>query len=313
MGRFFSVEKIYLASPRGFCSGVERAVKTVELVLNKFGTPIYVKHQIVHNQHVVDCFKKKGVIFVEDLKDIPDNSIVILSAHGSAPNIYEEARKKNLKIFDATCPLVTKVHIEAKKYEKEGYFIFYIGHFGHPEPTGVLGEVVPSSIALIETVEDVISVKIPQAKKLVVLSQTTLSFDETKKIIANLKKRFPNLIVPPASDICFSTQNRQNAVKKLAKKVELILVVGSKESSNSNRLVELAKGLGVAAHLINDKTEIKSTWFVNIKNLGITAGASAPENLIQDIISSIADFKTQIKELVAVVEKTHFPLPNNLK
>jgi len=306
---FIKLKKIYLASPRGFCAGVTRAVKIVDLVLKKHGPPVYVRHEIVHNRHVVADFEKKGVIFIEDLKEVLDGSIVVFSAHGSPPNVYKEAKKKNLKVYDAVCPLVTKVHLEAKRYYKEGYFIFYIGHKNHPEAIGVLGEIPANSAALIQIIEEAEEVQPTQKEKLIALTQTTLSFDDTKKIINLLKKRFPKLILPPAFDICFSTQNRQNAVKALAKKTDLIIVIGSKNSSNSNRLKEMAEKSGTAAYLIDDASEIKKSWFNNVENLGITAGASAPDYIINQVIDYFADSNVKVEELITVKENTSFPLP----
>jgi len=303
------LKKIYLVSPRGFCAGVKRAVEVVNLVLQKHGAPIYVRHQIVHNRHVISDFEKRRVIFVEDINDIPDGSVVIFSAHGSSPNIYQIAKSKKLKIIDAVCPLVSKVHIEAKRYNQQGYFIFYIGHKNHPETIGVLGEVSDKSIVLIETLNEAKKIIPPQTDKLIVLTQTTLSFDDTKEIINYLKKKFLKLIQPPAFDICYATQNRQNAVKALAKKVDLVLVIGSKESSNSNRLKEVVEKSGKHAYLINDKSEIKSSWLENVENLGITAGASAPKYLIDEIIGYFSNKKVIIKELVVVKENTSFFLP----
>ena len=299
--------KIYLASPRGFCAGVSRAIAILNFALEKFGQPLYVYHQIVHNRTVVTDFEKKGVIFSENIEDIPDGSRVVFSAHGTQPKIYEIAKRKNLVIFDATCPLVTKVHLEAKRYSKEGYFILYIGHKHHPESIGVMGEVPSSSSILISSLEEAGSVQPPQTEKLVVLNQTTLSFDDTKKIINLLQERFPKMILPPSFDICYSTQNRQNAVKELAKKAELILVIGSKESSNSNRLKEAAEKEGSIAYLIDGIRDIKGEWFKNIKNIGITAGASAPDYIIDDVIKFLQTDKTVIEELKIIKEDIHFP------
>lgn len=303
------LKKIYLVSPRGFCAGVKRAINIVNLVLQKYRPPIYVRHQIVHNRHVISDFEKKGAIFVEDINNIPNNSIVVFSAHGSSPNLYQIAKRKKLKIIDAVCPLVSKVHIEAKKYNQQGYFIFYIGHKDHPETVGVLGEVSNESIVLIETLEDAKKIIPRQTDKIIVLTQTTFSFDDTKQIINCLKKRFSKLIQPPAFDICYATQNRQNAVQTLAKKVDLILVIGSKESSNSNRLKEVAEKSGKRAYLINDKSEIQLSWFKNVEKLGITAGASAPKYLTDEVIGYFSKQKVKIEELIVAKENTHFILP----
>jgi len=303
------LKKIYLVSPRGFCAGVKRAVEVVNLVLQKYKTPIYVRHQIVHNRHVISDFEKKGVIFIEDINEIPDNSIVVFSAHGSSTDLYQIAKRKKLKIFDAVCPLVNKVHVEAKKFYGQGFFIFYIGHKNHPEAIGVLKEVPDKSIVLIKTLEDAKKTIPPQTDKLIVLTQTTLSFDDTKEIINCLKKRFPKLILPPAFDICYATQNRQNAVKELAKKADLVLVIGSKESSNSNRLKEVAEKSGKRAYLINDKSEIKTSWLENVENLGITAGASAPKYLIEEVVNYFKKQGVEIEELSVIKENISFPLP----
>ena len=306
-GHSDTLEKIYLASPRGFCAGVSRATAILDSILEKFGPPIYVRHQIVHNRTVVADFEKKGVIFIENINDIPNGSRAVFSAHGTAPQIYEVAKKKKIIIFDATCPLVTKVHLEAKRYVKEGYFILYIGHKGHQEVIGVLGEVPSTSSVLVGSLEEAKNVKPPQTEKLIALSQTTLSLDDTKKIITLLQKRFPKMILPPAFDICYSTQNRQNAVKELAKKAQLILVVGSRESSNSNRLKELAEREGATAYLIDNVQDIKSKWLKNVKHIGITAGASAPDYIINNVVKFLKTDNAIIEELVTVKETTRFP------
>ena len=301
------LKKIYLASPRGFCAGVSRAIAILEFILKKYGPPLYVRHQIVHNRTVVADFEKKGVIFTENIDDIPDGSRAIFSAHGTTPQIYKVARKKELVVFDATCPLVNKVHLEAKRYAKEGYFILYIGHKNHQESIGVLGEVPSSSSALISSLEKAKSIRPRQTEKLIALSQTTLSFDDTEKIIALLQKRFPKMILPPAFDICFSTQNRQNAVKELAEKAELILVIGSKESSNANRLKEVAENKGATAYLIDGVQDIKSKWLKNIEYVGVTAGASTPGYLIDSVVKFLQTDNVIVEELETVKENIRFP------
>jgi 4-hydroxy-3-methylbut-2-enyl diphosphate reductase len=306
------LKKIYLASPRGFCAGVRRAVDILGLVLKKHGPPVYVRHQIVHNRHVVSDFEKRGVIFVEDLKEIPNGAVVIFSAHGSPPDLYRQAKKKNLTLYDSVCPLVVKVHFEAKRYEKEGYYILYIGHKNHAEAIGVISEVAPKSISLISGLDEAEKINPPQKEKLVVLNQTTLSQDDTKEIINCLKKRFPRLVLPPSSDICFSSQNRQNAVKELAKKVDLILVVGSKNSSNSNRLKEVAEKAGIAVYLIDDLSKIKKIWLKNVEKIGITAGASVPENIVQDVIKHLSVRGTEMEEIEVIKESINFPLPKEI-
>lgn len=306
------LKKIYLASPRGFCAGVKRAIKTLDLVLKKHGPPIYVRHQIVHNKQVVADFTKKGAIFVEDIEEAPNKSIIVFSAHGSSPELNQTAKKKNLLVYDAVCPLVTKVHIEAKKYYQQGYYIFYIGHKNHAEALGIVGEVPSDVLTLIQTRKDAEAVYPPQKNKLIVLTQTTLSFDDTGEIVKILKNRFPSLILPPAFDICYSTQNRQNAVKKLAKFVKVIFVVGSKNSSNSNRLKEVAIKSGAKAYLIDRYSEINTSWLSNVDAVGITAGASVPENLIDELISYLSNSQTKIEEIKTAEENINFPVPSNL-
>lgn len=307
MNKSGTLEKIYLASPRGFCAGVGRAIAILNFVLEKFGPPVYVRHQIVHNRNIVADFEKKGVIFTENIDDIPEGSRVVFSAHGTPPRIYEIAKKKGIIVFDAVCPLVAKVHLEAKRYAKEGYFILYIGHKGHQEPIGVLGEVPSTSSILISSLEEAGHIQPPQTEKLIALSQTTLSFDDTKKIIALLQQRFPKMILPPTFDICFSTQNRQNAVKELAKKAELILVIGSKESSNANRLKELAERKGITAYLIDGIQDIESKWLKNIKYIGITAGASSPDHIINSVVKFLQTGNVIVEELETVKEDIQFP------
>jgi 4-hydroxy-3-methylbut-2-en-1-yl diphosphate reductase len=307
-----NIKKIYVASPMGFCAGVKRAVAIVDLLLKKYGPPIYVKHQIVHNRHVVSDFEKKGVIFVENVKDIPNKARVIFSAHGSPPEDYQLAKIKQLQLFDATCPLVRKVHLEAKRYAKEGYFIIYIGHKGHQEAKGVLGEIDASISTLISSIDEAQRLTIPNTKKIVVLTQTTLSFDDTKNIIECLKKRFPRMITPPVFDICYSTQNRQNAVKELAKKTQLIFVIGSQESSNSKQLQKTAEKAGTKAYLINDISEINQAWLKKIENLGITAGASVPENLINKTVKYFVNPQTKIEKSMIIKENINFPLPKEV-
>ncbi|MEX1052526.1 MAG: 4-hydroxy-3-methylbut-2-enyl diphosphate reductase [Patescibacteria group bacterium] len=307
-----NIKSIHLASPRGFCAGVERAVDILGKVLDKYGPPVYSRHAIVHNRRVVADFEKKGAIFVEDINEIPNGSRVVLSAHGSPPDFYAIAKKKKFKLYDAMCPLVLKVHLEAKRYEAGGYFIFYIGHKGHPEPEGVMGNVNSDSIVLLETEFEASKIEPPQKNKLIVLTQTTLSFDDTKKIIERLKKRFSQLITPPAFDICYATQNRQVAVKSLAKKVDMVLVVGSPASSNSNRLREVAEKEGKKAYMIDDVRAIKDSWFVGVSNVGISAGASSPEHLVNEVINHVKNKNTKIYEEHTIKEKVYFPRPSNI-
>jgi len=307
-----NIEKIYLASPRGFCAGVNRAINVVNAVLLKHGNPIYVRHHIVHNDHIIKDFEGKGVIFVERLEDIPKESIVIFSAHGSSPELYKQAKERKLHVYDATCPLVTKVHLEAKRYADEGYFIIYIGHNNHAETVGVLGEVSHDRIIRVGSTKEIENIGNIEPKKIVILTQTTLSIDDTQKIVTAIKRKYPCAIIPPAFDICYSTQNRQNAVKELAKKVKTILVVGSKTSSNSNKLRDVALKQGIEAYLINDKTEIDAKWFEGKSMVGITAGASAPNELIKDVIRYLSGKKTTIEEIVTTTETVTFSLPRNL-
>lgn len=296
------VEKILLADQRGFCAGVERAIKVVEDALDIFGKPVYVKHQIVHNKHVVHALEEKGAITVEDLEKVPDHGVVVFSAHGSPPEHFDLAKKKQLRIIDATCPLVTKVHLEAHRYAREGYQIIYIGHKGHMEAIGVLGE-LPSKISLVENVQDVEALDLIPSESMIYLTQTTLSVDETREIIAALKMKYPFIKAPASEDICYATTNRQEAIKAIAKQSDLVLVVGSKNSSNSQRLVETVKAQGVPAFLIDDIHGLSNIPFEGVKTLGLSSGASAPESLVQDIIHY---FKNAVVEQVKVTEEKMF-------
>ena len=302
-------QKIVLASPRGFCAGVDRAIDIVEKALQAYGKPVYVKHQIVHNTHVIDSLEKKGAIFVDSIEEVPENSLVIYSAHGVPPKVRQEAEARKLRVIDATCPLVTKVHNEAKKYASEGYSIILVGHRGHVELEGTSGE-APEATLIIETAEDAQNVKVPNPSKVVCLTQTTLSIDDTRKVVDALKKRFPSIILPAKDDICYATQNRQNAVKEIVKEAELVLVVGSKESSNSNRLVDVAISTGVKAYLINDWRDIKPEWLSGVKSIGLTSGASAPEHLVTEVIEHLKKSGiNEVTQLTTVTEKVFFPLP----
>src|SRR3990167_5087449 len=315
------IKKILLATPRGFCAGVDRAIDVVEAVLEIFGPPVYVKHAIVHNVHVVEDLRVKGAIFIEDLDEIqppPDarqaKSVVVFSAHGTDPAIKEEAKKRGHRVIDATCPLVTKVHLEAQRYVRDGYFAIYIGHRDHPEPAGVFGEIPKGTAVLIEGADEVDTLKVPQEEKLVYLTQTTLSISDTRDTVEKLKKRFPNIISPPSSDICYATTNRQAAARELAKKSDLVLVIGSKTSSNSQRLREVCKEEGTKAYLIDDETMINSGWFGSVETLGITSGASAPEYLIDRLIDHIKKLNpnVQVENLEVLREDITFPLPDDL-
>lgn len=314
------IKKILIASPRGFCAGVDRAIDVVETALEIFGPPVYVKHAIVHNIHVVSDLEKKGAIFVEDLGEIPPpkagqaKSIVVFSAHGTDPELIDEAKRRGHRVINATCPLVTKVHLEAKRYANEGYFIIYVGHRGHPEPVGVFGEIPQDSKILIETADEVDGLKVPQEDKLVYLTQTTLSISDTKETIEKLKKKFPNIIAPPSADICYATTNRQTAARELAKKSDLVLVIGSKTSSNSQRLREVCEEEGTRAYLVDDETMIDSKWFGGVATLGITSGASAPEYLIDRLVNFVKgkNPEARVENLEVLRESIKFPLPDDL-
>ncbi len=307
------IKTVYLAKPRGFCAGVNRAVASVEAALKHFGSPLYVRHQIVHNHHVVADFEKRGVVFVEELVQVPSGCRVIISAHGAGPKVYKEALKRQLHVIDATCPLVTKVHTEVKQAVQNGYFVLYIGHRGHPETEGVLGEVPTDMITLLETKDDAKQVAPLQTEKLIVLSQTTLSFDDTQEIMTVLENRFPNLTKPSAADICYATQNRQKAVKALTEKTPVILVIGSKESSNSNRLKDVASAAGAYAYLIDDISELHPQWLESTSSVGITAGASVPEYVITQAVNYFTNQGAAVEEINTVTEAAiTFTLPKEL-
>ena len=304
--------EIVLAQPRGFCAGVDRAITIVEKALEKFGPPIYVRHEIVHNAYVVNDLRARGAIFVDELSEVPTGATVIFSAHGVAPAIREEATRRGLKIFDATCPLVTKVHVEVIKMRKEGMQVVMIGHKGHPEVEGTMGQ-VPDGIQLVESISDVERLSIPSDSPVAYVTQTTLSVDETVEIVAALKNKYPHITQPKKQDICYATQNRQDAVKFMAPQVEIVIVVGSPNSSNSNRLRELSEKLGVVSYMVDHPDQLQSEWFINKKRVGLTAGASAPESLAQSIIERIKSFgPRQVKNLGGIVETTAFALPKGL-
>jgi 4-hydroxy-3-methylbut-2-enyl diphosphate reductase len=304
------VERILLAAPRGFCAGVAYAIEIVNLALKVHGTPLYVRHAIVHNEWVVKDFEKKGVIFVEDVNEIPDGMPVVFSAHGVSPQVREDSVKRYLKVVDASCPLVIKVHNEAKHYASKGYFIIYIGHEGHTEAEGTMGEVDPSSVVLVETPEDAEKLSIPHYDKLAVLTQTTLSVDEVTQTLDVLKRRFPHLETPKKGDICYATTNRQLAIREIAKQSDLVLVVGSTTSSNSKRLREVAEAYGSEAHLIMSPDEIRAEWKSNYKTVGISSGASTPEILVDAIVSALQDGRDIPTEEVMVVEENVNFQPN---
>jgi 4-hydroxy-3-methylbut-2-enyl diphosphate reductase len=304
--------KIILANPRGFCAGVNMAIESLERSLDLFGAPLYVYHEIVHNKYVVERFQRRGVVFVEDLDEVPQGQPVLYSAHGVAPQIRAQARARNLRAIDATCPLVTKVHLEAVKYAREGYTIFLIGHEGHDEVIGTMGE-APERMILVETVEDVQRLD-PDLGKVAYLTQTTLSVDDANVIIAALRAKYPHIANPPKDDICYATQNRQDAIRQLAPQADLVLVLGSQNSSNSRRLQEIADGLGPHAHLIDGVHEVRPEWFEGVETVLITAGASAPETVVQEVIDHIREtYGATIEEAVVREENVHFPLPRELR
>jgi len=304
---------VFLASPRGFCAGVDRAILIVEKALEKFGAPIYVRHEIVHNKHVVQDLTKKGAIFVEEISEIPEGSLTIFSAHGVSDKVEEDAEKRNLQVIDATCPLVTKVHLAARKYESLGKQIIMIGHKGHAEVEGTTGR-VKQDVIVISSEAEIENLEVSQPDQLAYVTQTTLSVDETKNIISTLKQKFPNITDPQTQDICYATQNRQNAVRLLAEKVDTILVVGSQNSSNSNRLKDLGSELGAKAYLIDNAQSIDLAWFESTRTVGITAGASAPEELVQQVIRFLGEnFDIEITELIDKKENVKFRLPAEVR
>ncbi len=303
---------VTLAEPRGFCAGVERAIEIVERVLERFGAPVYVKHEIVHNNHVVSTLKDKGAIFVDKIDEIPTGARVIMSAHGVSLLVRDQAQNRNLEVFDATCPLVTKVHAEVKKLAASGFEIVMIGHQGHPEVEGTMGQ-LESGILLIENKEQVAKLKPANPSKLAYVTQTTLSTDDTAEIITSLKKRFPGIQGPKVSDICYATQNRQDAVKLLASEVDLVLVVGSPTSSNSNRLREVAEKYGAEAYLIDGAEDLDPIWLQKHSRIGVTAGASAPESLVQKLLTAIKELgASSVRILPGAKEHVRFPLPKSL-
>ncbi|MFC1797244.1 4-hydroxy-3-methylbut-2-enyl diphosphate reductase [Pseudomonadota bacterium] len=311
--------KIYLANPRGFCAGVDRAIEIVERALELFGAPIYVRHEVVHNRFVVDKLTRAGAIFVDELDQVPDNSTVIFSAHGVSKAVRQAGSKRGLKIFDATCPLVTKVHMEVTRHCKAGQDAVLIGHAGHPEVEGTLGQWMDTPpnnnrIYLVETPADVDSLQVRHPDDIAYITQTTLSVDDTKTVISALRKRFPAIMGQKHDDICYATQNRQDAVKELARKVDLMLVVGSINSSNSNRLRELAEKQGIASHLIDGASDIRKEWLENVDAVGVTAGASAPESLVQEVVDSLKQLGGKhAEEVPGRSETMEFALPRELR
>ncbi|MBT2326825.1 4-hydroxy-3-methylbut-2-enyl diphosphate reductase [Variovorax paradoxus] len=308
-----AVQEVILAEPRGFCAGVDRAIEIVERALAKFGAPIYVRHEIVHNTYVVNELKAKGAIFIEDLAEVPPGSTLVFSAHGVSKAVQAEARERGFEIFDATCPLVTKVHVEVAKLAKEGYEFIMIGHKGHPEVEGTMGQ-LSSGIHLVEDVADVAHVSPAQTDKLAVVTQTTLSVDDAAEISAAVRARFPRVREPKQQDICYATQNRQDAVKLLSPQVDLVIVVGSPTSSNSNRLRELAQRLGTESYMVDSAAELKPEWFEGKSRVGLTAGASAPEVLVREVIERIKALgAVSVRKMDGIEETLKFPLPKGLK
>lgn len=311
--------EVHLANPRGFCAGVDRAIDIVERALERFGAPIFVRHEVVHNKFVVENLRRRGAVFVDELCDVPDGAHVIFSAHGVSQQVRREAEQRRLHVFDATCPLVTKVHVEVARHFLEGREVILIGHAGHPEVEGTMGqygdaaEAACAGIHLVETVEDARRVGVRQTDDVAYVTQTTLSVDDTGRIIAVLRERFPEIRGPRKADICYATQNRQDAVKKLAAVCEVVLVVGSPNSSNSNRLKEIAENLGRGAYLVDDPGQIDAAWFAGAKRVGVTAGASAPEVLVQQVVARLEVLGARtVRETNGKRERVYFPLPSEL-
>jgi len=307
------IERVILAAPRGFCAGVDRAIDIVNLALELYGTPVYVRKEIVHNAHVVQELGGRGAVFVDDLEEVPDGARVIFSAHGIAPEVRTQAAAKGLRVIDATCPLVTKVHYEALKYDRDGRWIILVGHAGHDEVIGTMGHAL-GRMQLVGTVEEAEQVQVSAPDRVSVITQTTLSIDDTREIIAVLKRRFPSAVFPPKDDICYATQNRQVAVKQMAGTIDLLLVIGSPNSSNSMRLVEVAQADGVRAYLIDDVSEIDPGWLEGARTVGITAGASAPEHLVQEAIDFFRrSGVSQVEEWDGIREDVVFALPPEIQ
>jgi len=306
-------EKLLLAAPRGYCAGVDRAVQTVERALELYDPPVYVRKEIVHNKTVVEQLRERGAIFVESVEEVPEGATVVFSAHGVAPSVHAKARGRALQTIDATCPLVTKVHVEAKKFAADGYTIVLIGHAGHEEVEGTMGE-APENIVLVQTEDDVEELEVDDPERMAYISQTTLSVDETRAIINRLRRRFPAIVGPRTDDICYATTNRQAAVKQLAEQCDLVLVIGSRNSSNSNRLVEVAREHGAASHLIDSEGEVREDWLDGKRVVGITSGASAPESLVQRLVEFFRSRGTSdVQELEVVQEDVRFMLPKVIR
>jgi 4-hydroxy-3-methylbut-2-enyl diphosphate reductase len=306
-------KKVLLAAPRGYCAGVDRAVQTVERALDLYGAPVYVRKEIVHNKHVVQQLSERGAIFVEEETEVPQGEMVVFSAHGVAPAVHDNAAARRLRTIDATCPLVTKVHVEARKFAADGYTIVLIGHEGHEEVEGTTGE-APQSILLVQTAAEVETLEVPDPERVAFITQTTLSVDETAEIIAALRRRFPAIVSPKSDDICYATTNRQIAVKQLARECDLVLVIGSTNSSNSNRLVEVAREHGAASHLIDFHTQVREEWLEGVETVGITSGASAPEELVDDLVEFFRQRGAKdVGELRTVEEDVRFMLPREIR
>jgi len=306
-------KRVLLAAPRGYCAGVDRAVQTVELALDQHGPPVYVRKEIVHNKHVVQQLEKRGAIFVDQETEVPEGELVVFSAHGVAPSVHENAAARMLRTIDATCPLVTKVHVEARKFAAQGYTIVLIGHEGHEEVEGTTGE-AQESIVLVQTAEDVEELEVPDPNRVAYITQTTLSVDETEGIIERLKQRFPAIVGPKTDDICYATTNRQQAVKEMAHHCDLVLVIGSTNSSNSNRLVEVAREHGAESHLIDNSLQVDEEWLEGVETVGITSGASAPEELVEQLVEFFRGRgTTDVSELRTVDEDVRFMLPGEIR
>jgi 4-hydroxy-3-methylbut-2-en-1-yl diphosphate reductase len=306
-------QTLLLAAPRGYCAGVDRAVQTVERALELYGAPVYVRKEIVHNKHVVEQLRERGAVFVESETEVPEGATTVFSAHGVAPSVHANAQQRHLHTIDATCPLVTKVHVEAKKFAAEGYTIVLVGHAGHEEVEGTMGE-APENIVLIENEQDVDELEVKDPSKVAYISQTTLSVDETRAIIERLRERFPAIVGPRTDDICYATTNRQAAVKQLARECDLVLVIGSRNSSNSNRLVEVAREHGADSYLIDNESEVREEWLTGMRVVGITSGASAPEELVQCLVDFFrARGTADVRELEVVQEDVRFMLPKAIR
>jgi 4-hydroxy-3-methylbut-2-enyl diphosphate reductase len=311
--RPLGIERVLLASPRGYCAGVDRAVQTVELALDRYGPPVYVRKEIVHNKHVVEQLRQRGAIFVEQETEVPPGSVTVFSAHGVAPSVRANAQARSLQTIDATCPLVTKVHVEARRFVADGYTVILIGHDGHEEVEGTMGE-APEHIILVQNEADVDSLEVPDRERVAYTTQTTLAVDETRTIIERLRERFPAIVGPRTDDICYATTNRQAAVRQLAEQCELVLVVGSRNSSNSQRLVEVARDSGARSHLIDNAREVEEDWLDGVRTLGISSGASAPEELVQELVERFAQGGvTDVSELEFTREDVRFMLPRAIR